>query len=278
MDATPSANGCQPDTTHGRAAAQPERQRYTWPTVDVGEVQELWFHSLPVSTSAAVTMYLRCQQLDIAAVEAGTLAAALPRFPYPTASSAPAPWWARYAGQSWDEAGLHLVLPLWSVPENADSGYLGMTSLLAHDLRTRYAVSATPAGCGYAGHVLAMHGDFLRDGHDQQLLTVVQGPVAYLQWATKPAALRGALLGSIATSSARGPLMRQVPAQWTVVVAAHGDPEGEAQARAWRWAATQTGHVYRRALLPGPSPLPVGYRAPQTVRISNQFNTMELTP
>jgi hypothetical protein len=71
----------------------------------VAEVRALWGHCLPVSADGAVADWLTGIPLDVAAIEDGDLARALPAERLPD--------WARCGNRNWYEAGYRVVVPLY---------------------------------------------------------------------------------------------------------------------------------------------------------------------
>ena len=88
-----------------------------------------------------------------------------------------------------------------------------------------------PRGCSAAGLVLACGPEPFADcdepGSDgPRCLTIVEGVPDFLLWATRPAAVRGGLLGSVTAAVAPG-LFGGLPDGCRVVLRHHGDDGGE---------------------------------------------------
>jgi hypothetical protein len=187
------------------------------------EVDRVWSGCGSVLQSAEARHWLCAHAIDPALVAAADLARVLPGY-------LELDGWARRGRQSWFDSGHRLVVRLW---QPGSDGVFEPVSLHARTIGSDATKDKArfPKGCSAAGLVLACGPEpFGECGAPEPearaCLTIVEGVPDFLLWATRPATVRGGLLGSVTAAAAPG-LFRGLPAGCRVALRHHGDAGGE---------------------------------------------------
>lgn len=182
------------------------------------EVEALWQSALPVTLVPEVEAYLRHRGFDPEDVARVDGARALD----PTT---PLPSWARCDGKRWTESG-HLLL--FRAMRLVDGKFI-FCSIQARCILTAVKIDKKtlwPAGHKSAGLFFVNQPSIFTDGLPVLRLTLTEGSMDWLLWASRPIAQRGAVVG-IMSGAPVGDLAAMVPDGWTIAIRNHADDAGD---------------------------------------------------